>query len=112
MGEVTAPGITAGAPAGLVPAGMLPKLPVAVPMEAELRQLPANFRGGRLLELHPHPAAHDLGPFVEVGPMTGQQMHQAGTGEEAIAPTKAEINRWQRGAGGLFGAAGEPCKRE
>jgi hypothetical protein len=44
--------------------------------------------------------------------MTGQQMHQAGTGEEAIAPTKAEINRWQRGAGGLFGAAGEPCKRE
>jgi hypothetical protein len=81
-------------------------------MEAELGQLPAQVHGGRLVELDPHPPPHHLGPFVEVGGHGPEPVNQTVGTQEAIAPTKAEINGRQRGAGGLFGAAGEPCKRE
>lgn len=112
VGEEPLPGIPDGTGGRSSPAGVLPDLPGAVPMEAEFGQLLAQVHGGRLVELDPHPPPHHLGAFVEVGSHGPEPMHQTVGAQEAVSPTKAEVDRGQRGAGGLFGAAGEPCKRE
>lgn len=48
-------------------AGMLPRLPGVVPMQAKLRPLAASLNRGLLLELNPHPPANHLGQFKEPG---------------------------------------------
>ena len=53
-------------------ARMLPRLSVAVPMKAKLRQLPPNLGGGNLRELNPNPFANDLGHAVSVGQLHNQ----------------------------------------
>jgi hypothetical protein len=48
-------------------ARMLPRLTAAVPMEAKLRKLLADFGGGLLGESHPNPFSNDFGDAESVG---------------------------------------------
>ena len=48
-------------------ARVLPSLPLAIPMEAKLRQLLSETGGGLLFELHPNPFSYNLGEIEQVG---------------------------------------------
>jgi hypothetical protein len=48
-------------------ARVLPRLALAVPMKAKLRQLLPNLGGGLFLERHPNPIADNYGEFPKAG---------------------------------------------
>ena len=81
-------------------AGMLPRLPGMVPMEAKLRQLLPGAHLGLPLELNPHPAAHHLGQFKEPGRTAPQQAQQGYGVHRAIHAPPREVDAGQPGAAG------------
>lgn len=112
VGEVAAARVVCGGAVMAEAAGVLPCLPLAVPMKAELGQLPAKLGGWNGLELHPHPLAHDLGEVVNVGELGSQKMKQPGCGKKTIPPTAGEVHRLKGVLGlraPLFGSVPEPC---
>ena len=81
---------TAGAESA---AGVLPRLALAIPMEAKLGQLLANLGGGLLGELDPNPLADYLGEAVGVGHLLFQVLQDFGGGPSAVLLAGFGVNR-------------------
>lgn len=89
---------------------MLPGLSSVVPVEAELRQLPADLDGGLSLKLNPHPPAHDLGQFKAARGAAPQHTQQGAGVERPVHAPLREADAGQPGScrAQLFGSAQEP----
>ena len=74
-------------------AGVLPSLPLAIPVEAKLGQLLANLGGGLLGELDPNPFADNLGDAEHVGHLLFQVLEDFGGGPSAVLLPGFGVNR-------------------
>ena len=92
---VLLPGIVLGAGAKLS-AGVLPCLPLVVPMEAELGELRGDVARLLVLELDPNPVADNLREVEELRGLVLQQTKDLLGGERPPLAALPEINRRQR----------------
>jgi hypothetical protein len=79
-------------------AGVLPNLPLVIPVKAELGQAGGGGRGLLLGELNPDPLADNLREVVEVGSLGAEQGEQVLRGQVPIRGTLLPVDGWAVGS--------------
>src|ERR1041384_6960399 len=84
-----------GAAGGELAAGVLPCLPLVVPMEAKLRERAGHLAGLLVGELDPHPLADNLGEAEKLRRLSAEQLQHPVGGKLAILAALLEVERRQ-----------------
>src|ERR1041384_4082333 len=84
-----------GAAGAELAAGVLPCLPLVVPMEAKLREGAGHLTGLLVGELDPDPLADNLGETEELRCLGAEQLQDARGGKLAILAAFLEIQHWK-----------------
>src|ERR1041384_5499821 len=116
VGAVLGAGI-GGAAGGELAAGVLPCLPLGIPMETKLRERGGHVAGLFFRELNPNPLADNLGDLEEAGLLGAEQVEDAVGGKLPMLTALGEVERRQRGPlrcwcdGGRGGGPGGSANR-